>query len=209
MFYASKAANLWADVATMNPIPTTVGSVIARLGSKRLPYKNLLPFRGVPLVRRGVLKLLEAKSIDKVVLSTESELIARQVEDLDVIILKRPDSLSGDNVPSVPVFQHIVENVPCDRHLNYNINFPNTEVDAIDGAIQRLNQSERGEVLSSPYAIWAQTALCLRNYEDPWKIRADVYEESRVLEPDIHTESDLLENHNRGTPFAKNWWTID
>ena len=31
-----------------------VGSVIARLGSKRLPYKNLLPFDGVPLVRRAV-----------------------------------------------------------------------------------------------------------------------------------------------------------
>ena len=31
-----------------------IGSVIARLGSKRLTYKNLLPYKGVPLVLRAV-----------------------------------------------------------------------------------------------------------------------------------------------------------
>jgi len=55
----------------------TVGSVIARLGSKRLTYKNLLPYQGEPLVVRAVRKLLESDSIDQVVLSTDSELIAR------------------------------------------------------------------------------------------------------------------------------------
>ncbi|MDE0575815.1 MAG: hypothetical protein OSB39_02600, partial [Opitutales bacterium] len=54
-----------------------IGSVIARLGSKRLTYKNLLPYKGVPLVLRAVRFLELCPIVDRVVLSTDSELIAR------------------------------------------------------------------------------------------------------------------------------------
>ena len=52
-----------------------VGSVIARIGSKRLTYKNLLPYKGEPLVLRAVRKLLESETVDQVVVSTDSELM--------------------------------------------------------------------------------------------------------------------------------------
>jgi CMP-2-keto-3-deoxyoctulosonic acid synthetase len=172
-----------------------IGSVIARLGSKRLPYKNLLPFKGVPLVRRGVLKLLECRSIDLVVLSTESELIARQVEDLDVKIVERPAKLSEDNVPSVPVFQHIMALFPAETHVNYNINFPYCEEAVIEKAISIAESNDRGESLSKPYAVWAQTRECLDHYGDPWDIRAELFHHEGVSEPDIHTEVDLLNAH--------------
>ena len=87
------------------------GSVIARLGSKRLTYKNILPYKGVPLVVRALQKLLESQLFDHVVLSTDSELIARTCyHDKGISVLKRPETLSTDEVPSVPVFQHILEN---------------------------------------------------------------------------------------------------
>jgi hypothetical protein len=183
-----------------------VGSVIARLGSKRLPYKNLLPFEGVPLVRMGVLRLLECPDVDQVVLSTESELIARQVADLDVIILRRPEALSGDRIPSIPVFQHIVSCFPCEVHLNYNINFPVCPVEAMGDAIRRVRLSRSGEVLSRPFALWAQTARCLANYGDPWKITAEQYDEPRIREPDVHTETELLAAHRLKEPLFERWW---
>lgn len=46
-----------------------VGSIIARLGSKRLAYKNLLPFEGKPLWVLGIEKLREAKRVDEIVVS--------------------------------------------------------------------------------------------------------------------------------------------
>ena len=100
-----------------------IASVIARLGSKRLAYKNLLPYQGVPLVLRAVRKLKQSEMFDEIVLSTESELIARTCIHEEIRILRRPTELSGDEVGSIPVFQHIVEHVPCDIHLNYNCNF--------------------------------------------------------------------------------------
>ena len=108
-----------------------VGSVIARIGSKRLTYKNLLPYKGVPLVLRAVRKLLDCPRINEVVLSTDSELIARTCMHPDVRILPRPERLSGDEVASVPVFQHILENYDCDLHVNFNCNFPECEESVI------------------------------------------------------------------------------
>ena len=45
-----------------------IGSVIARLGSKRLTFKNLLPFQGVPLVRHAINRLLKSEIFDEVIL---------------------------------------------------------------------------------------------------------------------------------------------
>ena len=89
-----------------------VGSVIARLGSKRLVYKNILPYKGVPLALRAVRTLIACDFVDQVVLSTDSELIARTCMGEKVEILQRPAELAEDAVASVPVFQHIVEHFP-------------------------------------------------------------------------------------------------
>ena len=71
-----------------------VGSVIARIGSKRLTFKNLLPYKGVPLVLHALQKMLQSKLFDHIVLSTDSELIARTCMHLEGLsILKRPDEL--------------------------------------------------------------------------------------------------------------------
>ena len=170
-----------------------VGSVIARLGSKRLTFKNLLPYKGQPLVVRAVKKLLRCDKIDQVIVSTDSELIARTCLLDGIDILYRPESLAGDQVASIPVFQHIVENLPCDMYVNYNCNFPECETSVIEKAIEIA--TETGESLSNPYAVWAQTNKCLENYGDPFQITATQFETQDVNPVDIHTMDDLLEVH--------------
>jgi CMP-2-keto-3-deoxyoctulosonic acid synthetase len=170
-----------------------IGSVIARIGSKRLTYKNLLPYRGEPLVLRAVRKLVNCSAIDEVVLSTDSELIARTCIHEDVRILWRPESLAGDQVASVPVFQHIVENFDCDLHVNYNCNFPECEESVVLQAIDLAKKT--GEALSNPFAVWAQTRDCLDNYIDPFNITAALFDTEKVHPLDIHTMDDLLQAH--------------
>ena len=167
-----------------------LGSIIARLGSKRLPYKNLLPFAGKPMLGLGIEKLRAAQRVDAIVVSTESELIARVARDFGAEVLMRPAELARDDVPSVPVFQHIVRNYPCDIHVNFNINFPLCEPAVIDRAVELV--AESGEVLSRPYAVWAQTAECLMDYGDPWQITALQFDDERAGHIDVHTEADLL-----------------
>lgn len=172
-----------------------VGSIIARLGSKRLTYKNLLPFEGKPLIGLGIEKLRQAARVDEIVVSTESELIARVALDFGATVLVRPDELASDKAPSVPVFQHLVQHHPCDVHVNFNINFPLCDPVVIDRAVELAVQN--GESLSRPYAVWAQTRTCLESYGDPYKISAHdhEFEDSRAGRIDIHTLEDLVETY--------------
>jgi len=172
-----------------------VGSIIARLGSKRLIYKNLLPFGGKPLIGLGIEKLREAHSVNEIVVSTESELIARVALDFGATVLERPLDLAGDDVPSIPVFQHLLGHFPCDVHVNFNINFPLCDPAVIDRAVELAVRD--GEALSSPYAAWAQTSHCLKNYGDPVNITAHQreFEDSRAGGIDIHTLEDLVETY--------------
>lgn len=170
-----------------------VGSIIARLGSKRLPYKNLLPFAGQPLVGLGIEILRQARSVNQIVVSTESELIARVARDFGATVLRRPLELAADNIPSVPVFQHLLENFPCDVHVNFNINFPLCAPAVVDRAI--ATALVHGEALSVPFAAWAQTADRLRHYGNPWapEKKAFLFDDPRAGAIDVHTIDDLLE----------------
>jgi len=170
-----------------------VGSVIARLGSKRLPYKNLLPFDGVPLARRAVDFLLRCPEVDVVVVSTESELIARTCLGTGAEILRRPLDLAGDEVASVPVFQHVVECFPCDLHVNYNCNFPVCDPVVVTRAVDLAKRT--GEALSEPFAVWAQTRERLENYGDPFEISATRFKDDHICGIDVHQEEDLLRAH--------------
>ena len=169
-----------------------VGSIIARLGSKRLTYKNLLPFRGKPLLGLGIEILRGAARVDEVVVSTESELIARVARDFGATVLRRPDELAADGVPSVPVFQHIIEHFPCDVHVNFNVNFPLCDPAVVDRAVELA--VEKGEALSTPFAAWAQTAERLRHYGDPWapETKAFLFGDDRAGAIDVHSLEDLL-----------------
>ena len=182
-----------------------VGSIIARLGSKRLPYKNLLPFAGIPLVGLGIEILRRSKLVNEIVVSTESELIARVARDYGATVLRRPADLAADNVPSVPVFQHIVAHFPCDVHVNFNINLPTCAPAVIDRAIELA--AEKGEALSVPYAAWAQTAARLADYGDPWKVLeyAHKFDDPRAGTTDVHTLEDLLSVYREAQGPLTGW----
>jgi hypothetical protein len=96
-------------------------------------------------------------------------------------------------VPSVPVFQHILENFPCDIHLNYNCNFPECDTSVFEKSIDLAKQY--GESLSVPYAVWSQAKERLNNYGDFMKLPEPRFESDRIHPIDIHTMDDLLDSH--------------
>ena len=169
-----------------------VGSIIARLGSKRLAYKNLMPFEGKPHWGLGIEKLREAKRVDEIVVSTECELIARVALDFGASLLARPVGLASDDVPSIPVFQHLVRDYPCAVHLNFNINFRLCDSAVIDQVVELT--ASNGESLSRPYSAWAQTRACPENNGDPVSKYAHnhEFEDARAGKTDIHALENLL-----------------
>lgn len=85
----------------------TLALIPARGGSKRVPGKNLADCAGKPLIQWTLDAALGAGSVDRVLVSTDSEAIAdiARSAGLEVPFL-RPAALSGDDVPMIDVMQH-------------------------------------------------------------------------------------------------------
>jgi len=88
--------------------PTEVLAVIpARGGSKSIPRKNIEPFGGHPLLAYSIAAGLQARSVSRVIVSTEDpEIAERAVQYGAEIPFLRPTELAQDDTPDLPVFRH-------------------------------------------------------------------------------------------------------
>ncbi|MBI4287984.1 MAG: acylneuraminate cytidylyltransferase family protein [Chloroflexi bacterium] len=91
--------------------PNVVGIVPARGGSKGIPRKNIRPLLGKPLIHYTLSAALRCKALDRVVVSTEDEEIARIAKACGAEVVARPGELAQDDTPSIPVFRHVVEHL--------------------------------------------------------------------------------------------------
>ncbi|MBF8264148.1 MAG: CMP-N-acetylneuraminic acid synthetase [Dehalococcoidia bacterium] len=83
--------------------------VPARGGSKGLPRKNIRPLAGKPLIYYSIAEAKACSLLDRVIVSTEDEEIARIARSYSAEVILRPVELAQDNTPSIPVFRHVVE----------------------------------------------------------------------------------------------------
>lgn len=87
-----------------------VAIVPARGGSKRIPRKNIRPFRGVPLLVRTIELLQSADLFTHVVVSTDDDEIAAVARDAGAEVpFRRPDDLADDHAGTRPVVVHALQ----------------------------------------------------------------------------------------------------
>lgn len=86
-----------------------LGIIPARGGSKSVPRKNLYPLGGRPLVAWAVASALAAKSLDRVIVSTDDAEIAEVAHRAGAEVpFLRPAAIAADDTPDLPVFQHVL-----------------------------------------------------------------------------------------------------
>jgi YrbI family 3-deoxy-D-manno-octulosonate 8-phosphate phosphatase len=99
--------------------PDILAVVQARGGSKGLPRKNLRLLRGHPLVAYSIASGLAAKSITRVIVSTDDEEIAEVCKAYGAEApFLRPADLAEDDTPDFPLFAHAVQWLA--EHENYH-----------------------------------------------------------------------------------------
>lgn len=91
--------------------PTCILAVVtARGGSKGIPGKNTVPLAGKPLIAWTIEAATAARSVSRVVVSTDSEEIARVSRKWGAEVpFLRPPELARDDSPHVPVVIHAVQ----------------------------------------------------------------------------------------------------
>jgi CMP-N-acetylneuraminic acid synthetase len=145
--------------------------VPARSGSKSVPDKNVVPFRGKPLLVHSVQHGLAARNVDRVLVSTDSP----RYRDIALAAgaeapFLRPEALAGDHSTDLEVFVHALEWL--ERHEGYRPEacvhlrptYPTRTVEDVERAVDLLCGDPLADSVRSvslaphtPYKMWRLT----------------------------------------------------
>lgn len=90
-----------------------LGLIPARGGSKGIPKKNIKLICGKPLIAWTIEAALQSQKLERIVVSTEDKEIADIAIGYGIEVLMRPQELAEDNIISLDVMKHAVENIKC------------------------------------------------------------------------------------------------
>ena len=89
----------------------------ARGGSKAIPLKNLVRLKNKPLLYYTVKASLNSKLVNRTIVSTDHEKIAKVAKSLGAEVVKRPSEFSTDTSSVELAIQHVID------HLKYTENY--------------------------------------------------------------------------------------
>ncbi len=145
-----------------------VAIIPARGNSKSIPRKNVKEFAGHPLIAFSIAAGLQARSVSRVIVSTDNEEIADVARRYGAEVpFMRPDEFAQDQTPDLPVFKHALEwlheheGYQPDIVIQLRPTSPIRPKTCVDSAVAILNDhkkadSVRGVVLAgqNPYKMW-------------------------------------------------------
>ena len=79
-----------------------------------MPKKNIKIIAGKPLVAWTIDAAKKSRLLDRYIVSTEDEEIAKIVTEYGAEIIHRPPELATDKASTLSVLQHAIEQIPCD-----------------------------------------------------------------------------------------------
>ena len=132
---------------------SVIGIVPARGGSKAIPRKNLRELGGLPLVSWALRAGLRSTMIDKVVLSTEDDEIARIGQKEGAHIHIRPINLASDTASTLSVLHDVLvtlekDNIECSAVVLLEPTSPFRTLEIVDSCIKTFFNNNAGTVIS-------------------------------------------------------------
>lgn len=131
---------------------TAVAFIPVRGGSKSIKNKNIMPIAGKPLVYWTILAAVEAKSVDKVFVSTDCDEIKKVVESLNfekVQVISRGAETASDTASSESALLEFCENHDFDKVVFLQATSPLTKSEDIDGAFNKMNTEKADSLISA------------------------------------------------------------
>ena len=133
-----------------------VGFIFARGGSQGVPGKNIRLLAGKPLIAYAIETAFQSEFINRVVVSTDDEKIARIAQDFGAEVpFVRPKELAQNNSPEWLAWQHAIRTLKKqdkDRELDVFVSIPPTAplraTEDIDNAIRTFLASDADIVIT-------------------------------------------------------------
>lgn len=126
----------------------------ARIGSKRIPLKNIKKIQGKPLLEYSIIEAKKSKSINRLIVSTDSQKIADIAKSFCVETVIRPKKVASDKASNTDVIIHLLthlkktESYVPDIIVLLQPTTPLRTKDEIDNSIKSLKKSHATSVIS-------------------------------------------------------------
>lgn len=124
--------------------------VIGRAGSKGLPGKNARMLAGRPMICHTLEDAQDAETVDRVIVSTDGDDIAKAAESMNIEVVRRPAELASDGATVDSAVRHAVQAISADDELIVILyaNVPVRPDDLIDRAVRELAATDAQSVQS-------------------------------------------------------------
>lgn len=135
--------------------PHVLAIIPARGGSKRVPRKNLLPWRGKPLIVHSIEHARAAALVERVVVSTDDPEIKAVAVAHGAEVVDRPPELATDAATSESALLHVLaelddrEGYRPDLVVFLQCTSPSRRAGDIDGAVRALVDQGGDSLLSA------------------------------------------------------------
>jgi len=145
--------------------PEVLAAIPARGGSKGLPRKNVRPVAGHPLLCWMVEAALQARAVDRLVVSTDDDEIADVARGAGAGVIDRPAALSGDEASSEAALLHALDHLRETDGYDPDVlaflqcTAPLTRAEDIDATVRALVEREADTAFAAvPFHgfLWTQ-----------------------------------------------------
>jgi N-acylneuraminate cytidylyltransferase len=205
----------------VNPLEV-LALIPARGGSKSIPRKNILEFAGHPLIAFSIAAGLASEKVQRVIVSTDDEQIAAIARDYGAEVpFLRPDEISQDDTPDLPVFQHALEWLEVEESYHPEIvvqlrpTSPLRKKIHIDQAVWRLIAHPEADSIRSvcipfqnPFKMWRVSE---NGFMDPLMTTdlLEAYNLPRQALPEVYWQTGYVDAVWRDTILEKKSMTGD
>lgn len=101
-----------------------IGMIPARLGSKRIPLKNIRYMCDKPLIQYPIDLALNCQMIDEGWVNTEDERLGKAIQEMGALFHKRPAELASDTATNREFAYEFMKQHPCDYVIMINPTSP-------------------------------------------------------------------------------------
>lgn len=175
---------------------SVIAIIPARSGSKGVPQKNIRLLNGKPLISYAIEVALKSPSVERVIVSTDDEEIAKIVKEYGAEApFLRPAELAGDHVPDQPVFQHVLKwlevneryspeyalNMRCTTPLKIVADVENVVKELVNSKCDSVRTMTRVEGIYHPYWMYKEKGGLARPFIED--INLSEYYQRQLLPP--------------------------
>ncbi|MCQ2519077.1 MAG: acylneuraminate cytidylyltransferase family protein [Lachnospiraceae bacterium] len=120
----------------------------ARMGSRRIPKKNIRYMLDKPLIQYPIDLAIESEMFDEIWVNTESEELGNACIKMGAKFHKRPAELSGDKATNRDFVYEFFKTHDCDYIVMINPTSPTLRLDTLKQFVEYLQNNEFDTIMS-------------------------------------------------------------